>query len=373
MNSLKFCFNIFKSLCVFATTFMVGYWIFKYKKNDDVTLIEYNSLDDIPEFIYPEMSICFLNPFLRNSSLNVTKEENYRLNYLAYLQGGYHFNKYKDINYDEVTVNLEYYFEQLNIIWKRGKNPTNYTSCENLKNCPYLIFRNNYNGFTQAVGFLKCFGVQIDKNVTKDVAFFNIKFNKNLKQVITQVMAVTVWFNYPNQVTRPRGGGQSIWNKNSSSKMEVFQITSVDLLKRRMKQREKCADQWNIFDELVLRNHIEFSGCRPPYISHFLEFPMCNSSKDIKNAHYDGWSLAKQYVDDPCQEMPTIDYKSFQVPVGHQSVSPKKYQIFLEYPTKGKTITQLKEVDIHSLIGNIGGYIGLFLGKIHTDIIIRNI
>ena len=364
MNSLKFCFNIFKSLCVFATTFMVGYWIFKYKKNDDVTLIEYNSLDDIPEFIYPEMSICFLNPFLRNSSLNVTKEENYRLNYLAYLQGGYHFNKYKDINYDEVTVNLEYYFEQLNIIWKRGKNPTNYTSCENLKNCPYLIFRNNYNGFTQAVGFLKCFGVQIDKNVTKDVAFFNIKFNKNLKQVITQVMAVTVWFNYPNQVTRPRGGGQSIWNKNSSSKMEVFQITSVDLLKRRMKQREKCADQWNIFDELVLRNHIEFSGCRPPYISHFLEFPMCNSSKDIKNAHYDGWSLAKQYVDDPCQEMPTIDYKSFQIPIGQQIVSPKMYQIFLEYPTKGKTVTQLQEVDIHSLIGNIGGYIGLFLGNL---------
>ena len=34
------------------------------------------------------------------------------------------------------------------------------------------------------------------------------------------------------------------------------------------------------------------------------------------------------------------------------------------YPSKGKTITQLQEVDAHALIGNIGGYIGLFLGKI---------
>ena len=30
-----------------------------------------------------------------------------------------------------------------------------------------------------------------------------------------------------------------------------------------------------------------------------------------------------------------------------------------------RIITQSKEVDIHSLIGNIGGYLGLFLGKLN--------
>ena len=33
------------------------------------------------------------------------------------------------------------------------------------------------------------------------------------------------------------------------------------------------------------------------------------------------------------------------------------------YPEYLRIITQSKEVDIHSLIGNIGGYLGLFLGK----------
>ena len=35
----------------------------------------------------------------------------------------------------------------------------------------------------------------------------------------------------------------------------------------------------------------------------------------------------------------------------------------LEFPEQIKIITQSKAVDINSFIGNIGGYIGLFLGK----------
>ena len=35
------------------------------------------------------------------------------------------------------------------------------------------------------------------------------------------------------------------------------------------------------------------------------------------------------------------------------------------YPREVRIITQSKEVDIHSLIGNVGGYLGLFLGKLN--------
>ena len=36
------------------------------------------------------------------------------------------------------------------------------------------------------------------------------------------------------------------------------------------------------------------------------------------------------------------------------------------YPEDMKVITQSKEVDEHALIGNIGGYVGLFLGNMFT-------
>ena len=39
------------------------------------------------------------------------------------------------------------------------------------------------------------------------------------------------------------------------------------------------------------------------------------------------------------------------------------WSLLIRYPEEVKIITQSKEVDVHSLIGNIGGYLGLFLGK----------
>ena len=38
------------------------------------------------------------------------------------------------------------------------------------------------------------------------------------------------------------------------------------------------------------------------------------------------------------------------------------WNFMIHYPDEFKVIMQSKEVDIHSLIGNIGGYLGLFLG-----------
>ena len=40
----------------------------------------------------------------------------------------------------------------------------------------------------------------------------------------------------------------------------------------------------------------------------------------------------------------------------------------IHYPDEFKVIMQSKEVDIHSLIGNIGGYLGLFLGNLKSII-----
>ena len=37
----------------------------------------------------------------------------------------------------------------------------------------------------------------------------------------------------------------------------------------------------------------------------------------------------------------------------------------IQYPQKAKIITQSRAVDGNALIGNIGGYIGLFLGTIY--------
>ena len=68
---------------------------------------------------------------------------------------------------------------------------------------------------------------------------------------------------------------------------------------------------------------------------------------------------------DPCEEMAFINYQ-------HNFVERLKssfgYRFTFVLPTTAKIIAQSQEVDAHSLIGNIGGYIGLFLGKKFSDI-----
>ena len=41
-------------------------------------------------------------------------------------------------------------------------------------------------------------------------------------------------------------------------------------------------------------------------------------------------------------------------------------RVEINFPERMRVITQSKEIDIHALVGNIGGYIGLFLGNINA-------
>ena len=78
----------------------------------------------------------------------------------------------------------------------------------------------------------------------------------------------------------------------------------------------------------------------------------------MKEGRYDGMILEQKYNIVPCQEMPYFDYRY------HQLGSKGSYNLWINYPTKAKFVKQLKDIDAHTLIGNIGGYIGLFLGKL---------
>ena len=70
--------------------------------------------------------------------------------------------------------------------------------------------------------------------------------------------------------------------------------------------------------------------------------------------------LRNKYFPPPCLEMSNV-VSSMNILKEFNNTSPA---LVLNYPDKIKVITQLKSVDAHMLIGNIGGYIGLFLGNI---------
>ena len=55
MNKSCLIINVFKFLCFLTAGFMVGFWIYEYQKNEDITLIEVKTLKEADDTLYPEM------------------------------------------------------------------------------------------------------------------------------------------------------------------------------------------------------------------------------------------------------------------------------------------------------------------------------
>ena len=175
----------FKILCVLVAAIMVGYWIYKYKKDDDFTLIEIKHLNEIENFIQPEVTTCFWYPFLSYAvlkHLRIITNRTLHKNYPNYLKGDYFNEAYQNISYHDVTPNIFDHFKVLQIYWRLDKRK-NSKKCSSIDNCPYFTFKNNYNGMKHSQ-FIKCFGIEVNKDYTKDIEAFKIEFDKSLSRAV---------------------------------------------------------------------------------------------------------------------------------------------------------------------------------------------
>ena len=354
---------------------MVGFWINKFYTNKSSTLIEYKRIDDIKDFIYPELSICFATPFITDEFRDKGFQETYR----AYLQGegfndiswttleGY----YKNFTYDYVTPNLSEYLKSLTIKWKEESNRS-VTFCNKTESCDYVAFNNIYNGYSDMGRFYKCFGVSIKHPYAKDIVNIFFLFKSEFQSVVNQVGMVLARFYQPNQFIRGLGVHIPIWTNsdigtNYFDRADAFEVNSVEILKRRDTHNSRCYQDWKDYDNWVLKRFLGDAGCRPLYIDHNMKIPSCKTREEMKKASYNGWSfVGDNRMLNPCQEMPFINVQHVVYRMPIENKTEKHYSINIQYPPASsisKIVTESKAVDVHSLIGNIGGYIGLFLGE----------
>ena len=96
--------NIFKALCGTTSFFMVGFWALKFYRNEDVSVIEYMSYASHGNIAYPELSICFMRPYIIQNLIshpdgNVSADE-----YDGYLHGDTKLlEKYAKISFNNVN------------------------------------------------------------------------------------------------------------------------------------------------------------------------------------------------------------------------------------------------------------------------------
>ena len=119
----------------------------------------------------------------------------------------------------------------------------------------------------------------------------------------------------------------------------------------------------NSFDELVLSKHVETVGCRAPYLGLHPTFPICNTQEKIIEGKYEYKDVRNKYYPKAC-------VRTSKLGIHAKAMTHTKdgyvdhWNLMIIYPEEVRLITQSKEIDVHTLIGNIGAYIGLFLGNI---------
>jgi hypothetical protein len=138
-------------------------------------------------------------------------------------------------------------------------------------------------------------------------------------------------------------------------------INKVEVFRRRNKPKEPCMTEWKKWDQLALLRYTKYVGCSAPYQKSLENISTCSTKKKMKE-----WSifspLAKNQKDyQPCIGMPRVDFEFSKNLPRHKDI----FMLTVGYPQQAKIITQSRAVDVDALIGNIGGYIGLFLGTFY--------
>ena len=351
---------LFKIGCGLVAVFMVGFWVYKFEKNDDVSVIEYKSFKSMTDGIYPEMSICISNPFLadkfENDRTNVSIVE-----YFQYLTGkGDYDDRYKELNFFGVTLNLFDYLTHVVV----GKTDSTYEphNCTKKGSCPFLSTNNSFNGFIRYV-FYKCFSVGIQQNFTQNITevilYFEPKLGDTLQQMKNagQWVATNVEFTYPNQFVTVNPQFTKIWQtKNIRGATDWIVIGSIEVLKRRNKRKNPCVQDWMLYDDLVFNKHISSVECESPY--QHQNGSLCTTKNGMISSKYQLEIVKEKYFPAPCIGLSDIKYRANKI------TSQKEIKLGVIYPKLMKLINQTPSVDSHALIGNIGGYVGLFLGII---------
>ena len=331
---------------------MTVFWLVKFFKDEDLCQIDFKSFDSFSEGSYPMLSFCMGDPYITSR----LKEYNPTLNQQRYqeiLRGETSYNGSEKIDFDFVTLNLADFYLGDQILFRNGTE-INGAQPKFLHDMPSITSVGIYSHM-----LWKCFGLRFNHTNVEKASF---RFNSTGLQKEVEGLG---WFlvrpHLPNKLLMVGKNDGMAWRKDSMQKeLELTLIVKqIEILRRRNKRSDPCIPDSLNYDETILDYHLQEVGCRAPYQKTATNWTVCGSKEKTKEAIFDFHKIMKSKP--ACVGAETINY----IP---QKLELNKYgkdviHVNIVYPDRFKEILMVKAVDIHSAIGNSGGYIGLFLGK----------
>ena len=179
-----------------------------------------------------------------------------------------------------------------------------------------------------------------------------------------------VTFNYPKQMMSGNVKGKKNWplrekNESKSYVME-FNLQNLEVVHNRRKRRMRCKNFPFDQDSKEFHTMVEMAGCLPLFINiNTTYLSSCKTQPQMTeayNAIQEYFANRDDYVEDICcRHLAKVDYDYWEYDM--RSDRSDYFNITINYiDSKYREIREVKAFTIYSLFGNIGGYVGIFIG-----------
>ena len=346
---------------------MIGYWFYKFDVEDrDIGTVEYTAFKDQSEIKYPVATLCFTAPFSRRKVVETDPNLNIT-NYSNYIEGESFEEKFHKIDYGNITLDLNDYF---NYSYVKLRNGTELRGGYEINGIGTFSHKVNFNGISEWGYFCKCF--ELSWNTTNEGSIKMIHLVYNRQALLQDRMTSESWFDlyvhYPGQFLLAPNDPETIYISSDNQSPATY-IDDVEILKSRNTQKRKCTtyDEKVSFDAMVKDKHIIEEQCILPYFSPYQNLPKCDTKEKIRKSSFKYPIVRTRYYPISCQRLSKISLSAQNYDNDNDDLSEGEWGFHITYPQYFRTVTLTKEVDIHSLIGNVGGYVGLFLGNFYPQ------
>ena len=351
----------FKALCYITAIGVISFWLYKcYVLDDDLCLVDYYPIDS-KEFEAPVLSICFNNP-ISDEKLNKINPSFNATYYLEYLKGRVTDEHLMKVDYEEVSLNISQHITGYEVHLNNGSRLRYEYGLSPYQNPIHVTYSGFFLGLD--ANFVKCFGHSVRQEYRKEV--MSITTNYNFPSGFGKHY---VSVHYPNQLLASVKNFKFFVNPIFDPKKMIstrwFNVKEMEVLKRRNKPKYHCLD---FNDNFSFDKHVQLSHenkkplCQAPYQDLDKSLPICSTMEDMKKAAF----VFNEDFDEkihPCDSMSNIRHEMEELFLPFKKVSA----IVLAIPKKVRVIQQSKAIDTNSLIGYVGGYVGVLLGKCYKN------
>ena len=371
----------FKSICIIAAIGLTAFCLRKHILDSDVCLVDYKKFGDDQQSIYPSITMCFSNPILEKKLHDEYGTDYGVIGYKEYVQGVNSDSKFEKIDYERVSLQLSDYVwayalaDELGDTFVfsdtiRGKRIKATNTIEGFRK-PYVSYK---------TAELKCFTQDIPLLNHKRISRFSIRaLNDVFPSGYRNDYNFYVYFHYPHQLVTSLQTKKWLWPKRENSGQSYtmkFQIQQVDVIRYRNKRQRICIEGSPKYDEDIIQEVVRQIGCNPRHWNVIENLSKCSKHEDVKNMDsmknlrsLDRLQGIYQNVSQgvlPCQMIKNLMYSYDDMDIGNVKIRNKTHvRIHIEVWFMDSSFKEIKLVaayNFESLIGDGGGYLGLFLG-----------